>query len=154
MNINMTTARDVQAAAELADINEETLLAECKATKADLESLDRKLKELEALSEPLYPCLISSRRLSFGCSSLGRRNECRTNSRAHAEGITGIGRNMAAERPRARLTRVRNEEKALRGVSDRFRAGKRILAPLDGPGCGSLPRTKCSLIPAGATAPG
>ena len=98
MNINMTTARDVQAAAELADINEETLLAECKATKADLESLDRKLKELEALSEPLYPCLISSRRLSFGCSSLGRRNECRTNSRAHAEGITGIGRNMAAER--------------------------------------------------------
>jgi hypothetical protein len=52
MNINMTTARDVQAAADLADINEETLLAECKATKADLESLDRKLKELEALSEP------------------------------------------------------------------------------------------------------
>ena len=89
MNINMTTARDVQAAADLADINEETLLAECKATKADLESLDRKLKELEALSEPLYPCLISSRRLSFGCSSLGRRNECRTNSGAHAEGIGG-----------------------------------------------------------------
>jgi hypothetical protein len=48
----MTTARDVQAAADLADINEETLLAACKATKADLESLDRKLKELQTSPEP------------------------------------------------------------------------------------------------------
>jgi hypothetical protein len=48
----MTTADDVESATALADINEATLLAACNATKADLESLDRKLKELQGLSEP------------------------------------------------------------------------------------------------------
>src|SRR5262249_35887094 len=90
MNINMTTARDVQAAADLADINEETLLAECKATKVTSKASIASSRSWRPYpSRPMYPCLISSRRLSFGCSSLGRRNECRTNSGAHAEGIGG-----------------------------------------------------------------
>ena len=48
----MTTAREVQDAARLADIDEETLLKTCGATRADLEGLNRKLNELQALSEP------------------------------------------------------------------------------------------------------